>query len=114
MAEIRRISVDRQEELDYRHRQVLLVIERDGSVCQRCGGHGIDVHEIIPRSANGRRERETVTYQIKNMVVLCRACHAAVHNWDGRRELLLLLQRKHGYDYQSPPWKEYVSVLESC
>jgi len=81
-----------------------LVIARDTDLagivrCVRCGKKADDVHEILPRSFFGSRNREEL-FAIENRCCICRDCHNAVHNDVGRGELLLILQNKYGYKYK--------------
>ena len=81
-----------------------LVIARDTGIgsgkasCIRCGKLASDVHEILPRSFFGP-SRQDELFDIKNRCCLCRKCHSEVHNDDGRAELLRILHKRYGYQY---------------
>ena len=81
---------------------------RDRLCCVDCGRAAQDVAHIIPRSRFGRT-RKHLAHQKKNMACLCRKpCHDVSHTFNGRRKLLNILRRKHGYKYDDKPWCEYV------
>lgn len=73
------------------------VIERDGGRCLFCGQPGSEVHHIISRRYRG-------AWDIRNMCVLCRACHSRAHSKRMRGALLAMMARRYGYDYSDPPW----------
>jgi len=80
---------------------------RDAGRCQVCREGGHEVHEIVPRSAFSSRTMPEC-FQEKNMIVICRKCHAKAASYEARRELLLKLRSMHGYDYSMEPWRGYV------
>jgi 5-methylcytosine-specific restriction endonuclease McrA len=49
------------------------VKQRDQGRCRLCSGPGFDCHHITYRSRGGKNEA-------RNTVLLCRRCHADVHN----------------------------------
>ena len=100
------ISRKQSKALRYRKKVRDTVIQRDKGLCVRCGRVGHHVHEIIPRSRFGITKTRDC-YQLKNMCVLCLACHERVHNPAGRRELLGVLGQRYGYDYSDEPWAAY-------
>jgi len=103
---LRSISNHRKRELaDYARVRAIVAI-RDGQVCVKCGEPAVDSAHIIPRSHFGRK-RKRLCHTLKNVCCLCRDCHAATENRDGRIELMCILHDRHGYDYSMEPWKEY-------
>ena len=66
--------------------------------CIRCGRKADDVHEIIPRSAFGKHNRD-ILFQIKNRCCLCRKCHEQAATDQRRGELLNILATLHNYTY---------------
>ncbi len=53
----------------------LVVLERDGWRCQRCGkGHFLEVHHIVRRSRAGKNK-----HSLANLTTLCVCCHKAEH-----------------------------------
>lgn len=79
------------------------VAVRDDFACQRCGARGWDIAHILPK---GRYPE--LKYEAKNMVVLCRKCHKATENAEGRKELLALMQARYGYAYLEPQYRGYL------
>lgn len=109
---MKRISEHRKQELEQYERVKFDVVMRDHLTCQRCWHlknrlrFAEDVAHILPRSRFGKDlERK---HAMKNLICLCRTCHKATENPEGRTELLKLLHFLHGYDYSEPPWNEYV------
>lgn len=47
-----------------------LIMERDGGICQKCGGRGSDIHHIVPGGMGGKR-----VHKEANLITLCRLCH---------------------------------------
>jgi 5-methylcytosine-specific restriction endonuclease McrA len=82
------------------------VVERDGGKCQMCGRAGQEVHEIIPRSRWSSRT-VAAAFELRNMVCLCRMCHAKAASRQQRMAMLVRLTQLHGYDYSDKPWSEY-------
>lgn len=74
------------------------VIERDGGVCQDCGGVGTCVHHVISRRYEG-------AWAERNMLTLCEACHLRAHTKRARRRHLEMLERLHGYEYSDGLWR---------
>lgn len=58
------------------------VMERDGRVCQRCGGGAHDAMHLIPR---GRAP--FLHWQPENVVAGCRPCHQALDGSPASREI---------------------------
>ena len=50
------------------------VNERDGGLCQYCGGAGSHLHHIV-FGGTGRKR----IHRIENLVTLCIACHGQAH-----------------------------------
>ena len=71
------------------------VLEREGYRCFLCKKRGVQIHEIIPRSA-GRRK---FIYSEKNRVCLCPECHAKAHTRTERTKTLKMLIDKYKYSY---------------
>ena len=104
---VRQISAKRNKELLDREVTKRLAIARDNGRCVLCGNTGNDVNEIVPRSHFGSKTKPTC-YLLKNMAVLCRECHMKRHNPQGRHDILVKLQARHGYDYSDEPWRYYL------
>jgi len=103
---IRQITPARQKELEFRKKVTLQVIQRDGGHCVLDGKPASEVHEIVPRSRFGRKNK-ALCYCMKNMVCLSRKPHAKAHTRPMRIALLTLLAEKYGYSYDDEPWREY-------
>ena len=69
------------------------VIERDGC-CMECGAPGEEVHHIISR-------RYDDAWDVRNMIFLCKACHAVAGNHWVKVRHIRLLTRRYGYDYEN-------------
>jgi len=104
---IKPISKKRVEELKYRQRVYLEVMVRDRETCVACGENGNEMHEICARSRFGHKNMKEC-FQVKNMVCLCRECHAKAASFEMRRSLITMLRDKYKYVYDTPPWSEYV------
>ena len=104
---MRRISKRRKRELEDYEATKLLVAVRDAGLCVRCGQSADDIAHIVPRSAFGSKTVHLKHHE-KNLCCLCRPCHKATETFNGRVELLNILQELHGYDYSGPPWSQYV------
>lgn len=89
-----------------------VVLARDEYRCFICYKKGVDVHEIIPRSAMGKSKKELL-FSEKNRVCLCREHHRVAHNAETRRYLLLMMQTAYGYVYDEPEFKKYLQQNES-
>lgn len=76
---------------DVRHR----VLIRDKYQCFLCERKGVQVHEIIPRSAAQRG----FIYSEKNRVSLCPECHSKAHTRTERTKTFHLLVEKFNYQY---------------
>lgn len=94
-----------RKELDNSTRDVVLT--RDGYRCIVCGVKGVDVHEIIPRSALGKKKSELL-FDERNRVCLCREHHNLAHTKDMRIYLLGLLNTKYGYTYPEQEFQRYI------
>lgn len=80
------------------------VIARDtddeGNIrCLLCNKHADDVHEIMPRSWFGSRNKDEC-FKIENRCCLCRSCHNGVVSDEKRGELLYIMSQRYGYQYQ--------------
>ena len=106
---IRRNTPCGEMALEARRRVYQQVVERDGGKCQSCGGPGQEVHEICSRWMFSSRTMASCMV-LRNMVCLCRKCHAEAATRERRTAMLLRLARLHGYDYSDPPWNEYVEA----
>ncbi len=84
------------------------VIIRDDGRCVLCKRRGQDVHEILPRSRFGASNKDNC-FIVKNMVCICRDCHAMAHTIQKRIELLNYLKTKYKYDYNEEWYQRYVS-----
>ena len=80
------------------------VVERDEGACVVCHKAGECIHHIAPKSMlTGRRKEERD--QFKNLEVLCTRCHLDAGTKEARRRDLTRLREKHGYSYDTFPWK---------
>lgn len=84
-----------------------IVLSRDNFRCVVCGVKGVDVHEIIPRSALGKR-KYYILFAEKNRVCLCRKHHKEAHNAEMRSHLIELLAEKYKYVYNEDEYKKYL------
>jgi hypothetical protein len=82
------------------------VLMRDDFSCLMCGKRGVQVHEIIPRSAFGKRSMEEC-YEEKNRVCLCPEHHATAHTFEMRKSLLDMMSSKYGYVYSELIYQKY-------
>lgn len=96
-------TMDRKE-LDYANREQ--IVARDKGRCVLCGNRDYQIHEIVPRSRLGKLQSELL-FAPKNRVCLCVSCHAEAHNFETRKKLLELMQRKHGYIYDEDIFRRY-------
>ena len=64
-------EVMRAELREYRRRQYLIAIERDGGMCRHCGRVAADVHHIYGRG----RDKEDWREHHDNLECVCRECH---------------------------------------
>lgn len=97
-------------ELDQATRQIVLT--RDNYRCIVCGIKGVEVHEIIPRSALGKKKSELL-FSEKNRVCLCREHHTLAHNKPMRIYLLGLLKQKYNYNYSEEEFQRYITTNDS-
>lgn len=80
-----------------------MIYDRGGQtcLCDRCGNSpGVEMHELIHRSRTSRDSMaRTLTYQKYLCVILCRDCHAEIHD-QGASEVELWLKNyvRYGYD----------------
>lgn len=85
----------------------LLVLQRDGYICQDCGERAQEIHHIISRG-------HKLAWSLRNMITLCAKCHrmankgGGAHSKDARRRHLRYLRGKYGYEYKEPV---FLSVL---
>lgn len=84
-----------------------IVQMRDEFKCVVCGKNGIHVHEILPRSAFGKRSMK-LCYTEKNRVCLCPEHHSEAHTVEYRKMLLGLMSSKYGYDYEEQEFQKYI------
>ena len=82
------------------------IYERDKFNCVVCGKNGVQVHEIIPRSAFGKSTMHQC-YEEKNRVCLCPSCHSEAHTIEYRSKLLSLMKEKYGYEYTEQHYQRY-------
>ena len=82
------------------------VYERDRFCCVICGKSGVQVHEIVPRSAFGRSTMHTC-FSVENRVCLCPEHHAEAHTIAMRRKLLRLMSSRFGYKYEDECFLRY-------
>lgn len=54
------------------------IFMRDSGLCVRCGAHGDIVHHIIPLTRENIGD-DSITLDENNLELLCRSCHAAIH-----------------------------------
>lgn len=67
--------------------------------CIVCGDAAHHVHEILPRSYYGRKNREEL-FAVENRCCLCRDCHGAVQSDPGRGMLLHIMTERYNYTYK--------------
>lgn len=79
--------------LDNESRRTVLL--RDKYKCVLCGKKGVQIHEIIPRSALGRNMSEFL-FNEKNRVCLCPICHQKAHT---RKERIKAYNYLKKFDY---------------
>lgn len=90
--------------LDSRTRGIVLL--RDNFSCVLCGKKGVQVHEILPRSAFGKRTMHKC-YMEKNRASLCPSCHEVAHTKQERSRLIKVMQVKYEYKYQEQEYQKY-------
>jgi len=68
--------------------------------CVDCGARGTEIHHIVHRRFRAGRE------DIRNLVLLCPACHRKANSYATKARHLHYLQDKYEYDYESlgEPW----------
>lgn len=76
---------------------------RDHWRCLRCGARGWDLAHILPKG-----KFPELRHEVKNICVLCRDCHRQTETYEGRRELLKLMQARHGYSYEEEVYSGYL------
>ena len=94
-----------RRELDESTKEVVLA--RDNFRCVICHKRGVDVHEIIPRSALGK-SKSHILFAEKNRVCLCREHHQEAHNSVMRTYLIKLLQSMYKYEYNEEEYQKYL------
>jgi hypothetical protein len=52
-----------------------IIMERDGGLCQKCGGRGSDIHHIVPAGLGGKRKHLEA-----NLITLCLEHHMLCHS----------------------------------
>lgn len=80
---------------------------RDRYRCVVTGKTGVQVHEIIPRSAFGKKTLHKCFHE-KNRVCLSPQEHEKAHTVEYRKMLLKLMQEKYGYTYEEDMYKPYL------
>lgn len=83
-----------------------LVYERDRFCCFICGKSGVQVHEIVPRSAFGRSTMD-ICFSLENRVCLCPEHHGEAHTVAMRRKLIDLMSKRYGYEYSDFCFQKY-------
>lgn len=83
------------------------VLTRDNYSCFLCGKSGVQVHEIIPKSAFGKSQLDKC-FEPKNRVCLCPEHHGPAHTKDARTLLISLMSRRFGYKYDEPIYQKYM------
>lgn len=104
------ISADRKAELELRREVYAQVVYRDQGCCVICHKRADDVHEVVPRSALGKKNR-ALCFSVKNMCCLCRECHSQAASRAQRTELLRIMSERYGYTYTEYPWCRYAGVV---
>jgi SAM-dependent methyltransferase len=84
-----------------------LVKLRDKFCCVITGKEGIQVHEIIPRSAFGKRTMYQC-FEERNRVCLSPEEHAKAHTVEYRKMLVNLMQERYGYSYDDALYARYI------
>jgi SAM-dependent methyltransferase len=80
---------------------------RDKFTCFVTGKKGIQVHEIVPRSAFGKRTMH-LCFEERNLVCLCPEEHEKAHTVAYRKMLIKMMQERHGYTYDDPIYQKYL------
>ena len=84
------------------HTYALVLIRESGDElyprCIACNKPAVEVHEIIPRSALGKKHQGEL-FSMNNRCALCRDCHDIAATDLKRGMLLHRLQKKYGYTY---------------
>jgi SAM-dependent methyltransferase len=83
------------------------VVIRDGMECVVCGKTGVHIHEIVPRSAFGKRTMQ-LCFDERNRVCLCPKHHEEAHTVEMRKSLLALLKEKYDYNYPEQIFRKYM------
>jgi len=87
-----------------------VVLERDNWTCKECGSHKSLVVHHVDGSGRGKKKHNNV---LKNLVTLCRQCHARLHStcdWARNYDCCQLCgttERKH--NAKGLCWKCYLS-----
>lgn len=84
------------------------VLTRDNYRCIVCGVKGVEVHEIVPRSALGKK-KSNLLFNEKNRVCLCREHHSMAHTKEWRVYLIGLLKQLYNYTYEEPEFQRYIN-----
>jgi len=80
---------------------------RDLNRCIVTGKRGVHVHEIIPRSAFGKKTMHQCFHE-KNRVCLSPEEHEKAHTVEYRKMLIKLMHEKYGYEYTEDIYKPYL------
>jgi len=78
------------------------VKERDGGCSVLSGRAADDICHIVPRRF------KSLMADVRNLVCLTRREHVAHETEEGRRKLLQLLKRRHGYEYPEEVFQRYL------
>lgn len=79
--------------------------ERDQGFCQDCDRKAADqIHHIVRRGYWGKNAKHRGEV-VENLICLCWLHHQGSHTKDAQRRHLTLLREKHGYVYDTFPWK---------
>lgn len=89
----------------------LIVLAREEHRCFICYKKGVDVHEIVPRSAFGKSKKH-ILFSEKNRVCLCREHHKTAHTFEMRQYLIKMLSTAYGYSYQEQEFYKYLEHQE--
>ena len=84
-------------------RAYVAVKARDRGLCIFCGAAGDDIMHCLPRGRYPELKSD-----IRNLGVGCRSCHVAQESYQGRCDMLALLQRRFGYEYEEDVWQGYL------
>lgn len=76
------------------------IYDREGGLCQSCGGLGNQVHHVKYKSQMGRGV-------ITNGMLICNDCHDRIHkDKQLSNEWVKLYRDKYGHDFYKDEWDE--------